>query len=59
MEELGNSSKESIINLFSNIPKKLNESIYIYIEDEIFYYIDIFFREKKNIFINNYKILFK
>ena len=54
MEELGNSSKSSIINLFSNIPKKLNESIYTFIEDEIFYYIDIFFRENKNIFINNF-----
>ena len=54
MEELGNSSKISIFNLFSKIPKKLNESIYYLIEDEIFYYIDIFFRENKNIFINNF-----
>ena len=54
MEELGNSSKISIINLFSNIPKKLNKSIYTFIEDDIFYYIDIFFRENKNIFINNF-----
>ena len=53
-EELGQSSKLSIINLFTNIPKKLNESIYYLIEDDIFYYIDIFFRENKNIFINNF-----
>ena len=54
IEELGNSSKKSIINLFSKIPKKLNESIYYLFTDEIFYYIDIFFRENKNIFINNF-----
>ena len=54
IEELGNSSKLAIINLFSNIPKKLNESIYYLIEDDIFYCIDIFFREYKNIFIDNF-----
>ena len=54
MEEIGDSSKSSIINLFSKMPKQLNESIYVLIEEEIFYYIDIFFREKKNIFINNF-----
>ena len=54
MEELGDSSKTSIINLFSKMPKQLNESIYVLIEEEIFYYIDIFFRENKNIFINNF-----
>ena len=54
IEELGNSSKLAIINLFSNIPKKLNESIYYLIEDDIFYCIDIFFRENKNIFIDNF-----
>ena len=54
IEEIGNSSKSAIINLYSNIPKKLNETIYYIIEDDIFYYIDIFFRENKNIFINNY-----
>ena len=54
MVELGDSSKSSIIDLFSKIPKKLNESIYILIEGEIFYYIDKFFKENKNIFINNF-----
>ena len=54
IKELGNSSKLSIINLFSKIPKKLNETIYYTIEEEIFYYIDIFFRENKNIFIDNF-----
>lgn len=54
MVKLGDSSKSSIIYLFSKIPKKLNESIYILMEDEIFYYIDIFFKENKNIFINNF-----
>ena len=28
IEEIGNSSKSAIINLYSNIPKKLNETIY-------------------------------
>ena len=54
IEELGLSSKSAIKNLFTKIPKKLNESIILIIEDEIFYYIDIFFRENKNIFINNF-----
>jgi hypothetical protein len=54
IEEIGNSSKSAIINLYSNIPKKLNETIYYIIEDDIFYYIDIFFRENKNLFINGY-----
>ena len=54
IEVLGNSSKQSIINLFSKVPKKLNESFYYIIEDEIFYYLDIFFRENKNIFIENF-----
>ena len=54
VEELGNSSKTSIINLFSNVPKKLNESIYYLIENDIFYYVDIFFRENKKIFIDNF-----
>ena len=53
-EELGNSSKISIINLFSKIPKKLNESIDYILEDEIFHYIDIFFGENKNIFTDNF-----
>ena len=54
MEELGNSSKLSIKNLFSKIPKKLNDTIYYFIEEELFYHIDIFFRENKNIFIDNF-----
>ena len=54
IDELGNSTKLSIINLFTQIPKKLNESIYYLIEEEIFYYIDIFFTNNKNIFINNF-----
>ena len=54
ISELGNSSKTAIINLFSNIPHKLNESIYYLIEDDIFYYIDMFFRENKNIFSENF-----
>ena len=46
---LGISSKKAIINLFKKIQKKINESIIYIMEDEIFYYIDIFFRENKNI----------
>ena len=51
---LGNSSKTAIINLFTNTPKKINETINYLIEDDISYYIDIFFRENKNIYINNF-----
>ena len=54
IEQLGNSSKCSIINLFSNIPEKIKEYFYYMVEDEIFYYIDLFFRENKNIFISNF-----
>lgn len=54
MEELGYTSKLSIFNLFSQIPKTIYESIYYLLNDEIFYYIDTFFRENKNIFINNF-----
>ena len=55
IDKLGNSSKTAIINLFTNIPKKLNESIYYLLEDDIFYYIiDIFFRENSKIFSNNF-----
>ena len=54
IDEIGNSSQLAIINLFSNLPQKLNDTIYYLLEDDIFYYIDIFFRENKNIFSNNY-----
>ena len=54
IEELGNSSKVAIINLFSKIPNTLNESIYYLLENDIFYSIELFFRENKNIFIDNF-----
>ena len=54
IDELGNTSKSAIIYLFTNIPIKLNDSVYYIIEDDIYYYIDIFFRENKNIFIDNF-----
>ena len=51
-EELGFSTKMSIINLFFNLPKKLNESLYYFIEEDVLYNINLFFRENKNLFLN-------
>ena len=53
-DALGNSTKSSLNNLFKNIKEKISESIDNTIENEIMFYIDIFYRENKNIFLTNY-----
>ena len=53
-DALGNSTKSSLNNLFKNIKEKISESINNTIENEIMFYIDIFYRENKNIFTKNY-----
>ena len=52
--ELGYSSKMSIINFFSDFPKNLNETVFYFLEDDIFFNINLFFRVNKNIFLNNF-----
>ena len=53
-EEMGYSSKMAFINLYENIKDKMNESLYYLIEDDVFFYLDIFYRENKKIFRNNF-----
>ena len=53
-EELGNSSKMAIINLYSNLTKKINESLYYLIREDVLFNINLLFRENKNLFINNF-----
>jgi len=53
-EELGYSSKMAIINLYSNLTKKINESLYYIIREDVLFNINLLFRENKNLFINNF-----
>jgi len=53
-EELGYSSKNAFINLYENINKKLNDTIFYLIEENIFFYLDIFQRDIKIKFRNNF-----
>ena len=52
--ELGYSSKIALINLYEKIKLKLNETIIYLFDDNINYYLDLFFRENKKIFRNNF-----
>ena len=53
-EEIGNSSKMALINLFPNIKENINEAFNNIIENDIYFYINIFFRENVHLFKNNY-----
>ena len=53
-EQIGISTKEALINLYSNFQKKVNESIKYSIENEIYFYINSFFRENKHLLTENY-----
>ena len=53
-DEIGESSKKKLINLYENINKKLNETLFNLIEDNIYFYFDLFYKENKNNFINNF-----
>ena len=50
---LGYSTKLSLKNIFNFFKEKIIESINYKIENEIFFYIDIFYRENKNNFAKN------
>ena len=49
-EELGYSSKNAFINLYKYMKTKLNETLFYLIEDDIYFYLNIFYRENKNLF---------
>ena len=53
-DEIGESSKNKLINLYENINKKINETLFSLIQDKINFYFDLFYRENKNNFINNF-----
>ena len=53
-EEIGESSKDSFINLYKDFINKVNETLVYLINDEIYYYLDIFYRKNKYIFKNNF-----
>jgi len=53
-EELGNNTKNAFINLYNNIKKKLDESFNYNFMDEINFYLNLFYRENKKTFINNF-----
>jgi len=49
-EELGFSSKNAFINLYQYMKTKLNETLFYLIEDDIYFYLNIFNRENKKLF---------
>ena len=53
-DELGFSSKMALINLYEKIKIKLNETMFYIFEDDINFYLDLFFRENKKMFRNNF-----
>ena len=53
-DELGYSSKNAFISLYQNLKKKLNETLFYLIEDDIYFYLNIFYRENKNLFRDSF-----
>ena len=53
-DEMGDNSKFAFANLYKNINSKINETIMYLIEDEIYYYLDIFYKKNKNNFRDNF-----
>jgi hypothetical protein len=51
---IGINNKNSFTNLYKNLFRKLNESIFYLVEDKIYLYLDLFNRKNKNIFKDNY-----
>ena len=51
---LGYTSKRAFINLYSDIKEKINETLFYLINDDIYFYLDIFYNENKKIFRNNF-----
>ena len=53
-KEIGITSKKALIDLYPKLKQKLNESLFYLIENDIYFYIDLYFRENKNNFRNNF-----
>ena len=53
-EEIGESSKNAFLNLYKNINKKLNDTFYYLIKEDIYFYLNIFFKDYKKIVRNNF-----
>ena len=53
-DELGLSSKNALINLYEKIKNKLNEIMFNLFEDDINFYLDLFYRENKKMFRDNF-----
>ena len=53
-DEISNNSKNEFLNLYDNINKEVNETIINFIENEIYYHLDSFYKEYKNNFRNNF-----
>ena len=53
-KEIGITSKKALIDLYLKLKQKLNESLLYLIENDIYFYIDLYFRENKNNFKNNF-----
>ena len=51
---MGYTSKIALINLYSDIKQKINETLFYLINDDIHFYLNIFYRENKKMFINNF-----
>ena len=52
-DEIGYSSKMTLINLYEKIKLKLNETLFYLFDDDIYFYLKLFYRENKKMFRNN------
>ena len=52
--ELGLNSKNALIDLCDKIKNKINETIFYLFQDDINFYLDLFYRENKKLFRNNF-----
>ena len=53
-KELGRNSINSIISLYDDVGKKLNQSINYTVNEYVLFYLDLFYRNNKYIFSENY-----
>ena len=58
-DEIGENSKKAFIDLYERIDEKINETIYYFIEEEVYSYLDNFYKSNNKYlrinFINYYK----
>ena len=53
-EEMGYSSKRAFIDLYNNINRKLNDSFYYFINEDLYFYLHIFQKDLITILRNNF-----